>query len=1732
MMPFAQFLHQRLEAGGFTSEDALASVLPLVRQVVAAHRAGLVAPLQGINAIHVENNRLWFEEAHAQKPQSAEAKLRELEKPAAQAVEVVGKYRMDMNVEHGMDQVVSLQIGTRSEPLTHPVYLPGYLSWEHELGHHDPLTDIFVLGLILASFAGGLDLNDPDDLIAFVQHRRNLFELNPQLHPVLAKAITRMTELDRHRRPQDSSALLRTLENYRDQDVDLDFELARTPTFASADRRGKRALILSCLQQRLFEISRRNRLLHFRATTQVLNLTWASVPLSFDVENIRPEQILTWGHAFRDAITAGGQVSLNKYLRFEEALYLPGQLDEIRNEARRDQTEFGFAQLRLVACFLRWANLKEKPPERYDSPLVLLPVRLSKTKGVRDVYTLEPLGTEAEINPVLRFYLKQLYAVDLPEFIDLSQASLDDLHAHIAAKVQASEPAVTIEKIDKPRINLIHAKAQRRLEQYRRRVRLSGRGVRSFLDIDYSYERDNYHPLGLRLFQTRIAQAEPRLRTMVEETPRPRTHMMPAPEAPSEERERQLYSQVEAETNPFRWEFDLCNVTLGNFHYRKMSLVRDYSVLLDKNEEHSGFDTIFSLEPREAPSEPPKPLPVDESYPIVNCDPTQASAIALARTGKHFIIQGPPGTGKSQTITNLIADFVAQGKRVLFVCEKRAAIDVVYHRLRQAGLHELCCLIHDAQEDKKEFIFDLKATYEAFLATKEDQAKRSENDRSQLIDRLRAELAPLERFDAAMRTAPAQAGTPFVQLLGRAVALDGKAPDLPPRQRELLPMFHHWHTHAMSIERLRDHVRAVQADGILANHPLRRLHSRFGQIERPLQVIHDVLPKVNGLLDKLIDNLSALQLPADCWDTLERLGQLAAYAEQLLFLAEHDLLALLEAKSDSAKRLGIHRKKIANKEKELERAQAATTAWRQKLSPQDTETALLQMRTQETSLARFFSPAWWRLRGLLQKNYDFASHKVPPSYSQVLEFLKNEHQVAADLEKLEADARDEFSFESSFRDFSARVAALAHGADALPTFLQTFHRHMLTSSSGDEIVQALAALKATITRLQDELASLLAGTKDLPLGQIREETKRVEEALDDLPAFAPCLKELSAMPAPLADAWRSFPFPAEPLEAVIAKHTIEDVLRGDPAIARFNGNVHTAHRTRLEQLHDQWHGIGARVVRERQCSRFLEHVRVASSPHSQLTPEQKQFKVVYNRGRRELEHEFNKTMRFRSIRDLVAGESGLVLRDLKPVWLMSPLSVSDALPLASDFDVVIFDEASQVTLEEAVPAIFRAKQVLVVGDEMQLPPTSFFSARSASDDEERLLLVDASGQEVEYDLSSNSFLNHAGRNLPSTMLGWHYRSRSESLISFSNAAFYQGRLLTVPEVALAPVHMKDIAVQTPEEGFANIAQLLERPVSFHFLEKGIYDQRRNSAEADYIAQLVRGLLAGRAGGGKTDSIGIIAFSEAQQGEIEQALQRLTRTDDEFRGLLEAEWEREEDGQFVGLLVKNLENIQGDERDIILLSVCYGHGPNGKMLMNFGPINQNGGERRLNVAFSRARKHMALISSIRHHAITNDYNDGARALKNYIRYAEACSAGDAAAARRVLWEMSPTDRFVANADSVNVVAAQLAAQLRKRGYEVEIDVGQSGFRCDLAVRRANERQHQLGILIDTDGYYQNANLLERDVLRPRLLRAFGWSIMFVLTKDWFDHVSTVIKSIEEKLSTVPSASVTEAVKTVK
>jgi hypothetical protein len=391
---------------------------------------------------------------------------------------------------------------------------------------------------------------------------------------------------------------------------------------------------------------------------------------------------------------------------------------------------------------------------------------------------------------------------------------------------------------------------------------------------------------------------------------------------------------------------------------------------------------------------------------------------------------------------------------------------------------------------------------------------------------------------------------------------------------------------------------------------------------------------------------------------------------------------------------------------------------------------------------------------------------------------------------------------------------------------------------------------------------------------------------------------------------------------------------------------------------------------------------------TQLDTRGKALKKQYATGRRELEHEFGKSMRYRSIRDLADDETGAVI-DLKPIWLMSPLSVSDTLPLSSTlFDVVIFDEASQIPTEEAIPALSRAQQVIVVGDEMQLPPTSFFSA--AGNGEEDEILVEEDGERIAINLDSDSLLNQAARNLPATLLAWHYRSRHETLISFSNAAFYDGRLVTIPDrLRERPLEQLPRPRSDQDDAGTLAADLLMgSPVSFHWLEDGVYADRSNQAEARYIAQAVREMLNRETG----LSLGIVAFSEAQQSTIEAALEALAAEDPEFSTRLEREYVREDDDQFNGLFIKNLENVQGDERDVIILSICYAPGPNGKMLMNFGPINQRGGEKRLNVIFSRARHRMAVVSSIQADAITNVHNDGAAALRSFLQFAQASATG--------------------------------------------------------------------------------------------------------------------------------------------
>ena len=1689
------------------TDDVLVLVVPLFEQVASLHKHGQVAAL-GVDGILVgEGGALVLRRPEGELPAMDIGAVHRVQPHPASGLNIIGALQRS-HTEDGRREVTdeALQLDCAA-PIDRPVYLPGPLSWELLIGHHDEISDIFLLGMALASLACGLDFADEGDLRRFVAHRRNLFSLHGRLNPIVAAVIAEMTEINRHDRATDVSALAARLRTWREQPLGLDIERALAGASGAAPRR---AAVLTHLRDRLFDLSRRNRLLYFRPSAANVNLTVASVPLMLQIQSVRPEHICTWGGPFAAELVAGRSVPLQRWLRFDDQPYLPAALDRLITETRRDRAEFGFSNLHLVVAFLRWHNLKEAPDERITTPLLWLPVELVKRKGVRDQYVIQCTSGDAEFNPVLRHHLSQLYGIHLDETVDLGKTSLAEIHANILTQIHRSEPSVELRLVERASVRLVRQKALQRMQQFKRRRPGAVVRARSGSLPPYSYAQDDYRPLGRALFEHWVRSSDLPQRFEAGAAPRAGLRQPNMSDAAVADGDRQGFVLEEVEGHRYAWDIDLTQVTLANFNYRKMSLVRDYAQLIDEPGANPAFDRVFSIEPREVETDTAVLLAPGDQWNVVASDATQNAAVGLARHQRSFIIQGPPGTGKSQTITNLIADYAGRGKRVLFVCEKRAALDVVFHRLKQSGLESLCCLIHDSQADKKSFIADLRTCYEQWISKPHDCDALGAR-RAQIVDALTEQQRSIDRFESAMAEVPETLGVSVRALLRRLAEL-GVTPETGPAMRERLPTLATWDTHRELTQRVHRVMKDRFGLDSLAAHPFARISPRlldgqhaFGRVE---QLCHDV-EVLFELLDPVFESTASL---IDQDSTLEHARSITTDSQWLLDrgLAAH--LNLLDANSPAQGELSRVRASLEECAQALSAAQAATANWRDKLGSDDTESALVMARRLEHSAARWLKPVWWRLRGQLKRRYDFGKHAIHPGYGKVLEALATEHAASAAMSAADADCRRRYGVS----DMSAFLNALGElkvrlESDSGLRALVAHLRHAV-----DPVETSLA--EARSCGMLDKLAARVCDGTTLTTGarlaDIAEHLRDLREALDDLPDLLPLLRAVHAADPTYAVALQMIDHAPAQIEALVADETLRRLERGNPVLARFNGAALAQTARAVANNQRELLALNAHVVQATKHRQFAEHVRQSSLSATQLDADGKAFKKRYATGRRELEHEFSKSMRHRSIRDLSDGETGAVINDLKPVWLMSPLSVSDTLPLSPNlFDVVIFDEASQIPTEEAVPAMSRARQVVVVGDEMQLPPTSFFSSGGADGDDE--VVVEEDGERIAINLDADSLLNQAARNLPATLLAWHYRSRHESLISFSNAAFYGGRLVTIPDRLLDVVEDETTPLRSDQEsvGIAGADALLMRPVSFHQLSDGVYLDRRNEPEARYIAHTVRELLRRETG----LSVGIVAFSEAQQSSIESALEALASEDADFAARLEQEYVREDDDQFNGLFVKNLENVQGDERDVIILSICYGPGPDGKMLMNFGPINQRGGEKRLNVIFSRARHRMAVVSTIQADAITNVHNDGAAALRTFLQFAEASASGQYERAQAVLGaiNLGARDTFTRQASS-DTIRDALAKALRARGHQVHVNVGHSQFRCDLAIVDPLAQGYALAILLDAPGEAV-ADTIERFVFRPGILRSFGWRVLDIPGKDWLTDANGVLTRIEAMLT---------------
>jgi very-short-patch-repair endonuclease len=504
-------------------------------------------------------------------------------------------------------------------------------------------------------------------------------------------------------------------------------------------------------------------------------------------------------------------------------------------------------------------------------------------------------------------------------------------------------------------------------------------------------------------------------------------------------------------------------------------------------------------------------------------------------------------------------------------------------------------------------------------------------------------------------------------------------------------------------------------------------------------------------------------------------------------------------------------------------------------------------------------------------------------------------------------------------------------------------------------------------------------------------------------------------------------------------------IRAVPVLRDFEATSHTHLIEEFRALDSDLKNAARRTLR----SRLAERRPHPSAASMNLTSSQPTL----------LMKEAKKKRRHRPLRWLFAEIPDLLVA-LKPCMMMSPLSVGQFLPLESArFDAVVFDEASQVKPEDAVGAIMRGKQVIVVGDSKQLPPTTFFDVSMADDFDEDEYYEDETG-------AFESILDLFGTvGLPERMLEWHYRSRREGLIAFSNNFIYDNRLVTFP---------------APDFDGAGTG------VEFRHVADGVYDRSRsrtNAREVQAVLEIIRSHVLAR----PDKSLGVITFSQAQTKAIDTALWRLRSEEPSIEAFIG----NMHDEPF---FVKSLENVQGDERDVIVFSVGYGRDATGKLAMNFGPLNNRGGERRLNVAITRARERVLLVSSIRGAEIdvTRTQAEGVRLLKHYLDYAER-GVG-------VLDAVNATDP---DAEFGSLFEEQVARVLESMGYRVERQVGCSGYRIDLAVvHPVRPGQFALGIECDGATYHSAATARERDRLREQVLVQLGWRIHRIWSTDWF------------------------------
>lgn len=1458
-------------------------------------------------------------------------------------------------------------------------------------------------------------------------------------------------------------------------------------------------------QRKLLDLSLRNALLNFRTGKRSLVCDAPDPGLLEDLlaegraMRLLPRPALMDGNAPRSqaiheertledlhrqhALESLGRNEVLVALKEDE---LNVRLTELYRSARAAMQEGGANTLFLAFGFLSWAR-NTKDAKRHRAPLILIPVSLQR-KSVRSGYSLVLHDDEPRFNPTLLQMLRQDFRLTIP----VAEAELprDESGLDIAGIWKAVRQAVR----DIPGWEMTEEVV-----------------LATFSFAKYLMWKDLVE-------RTEQLKQNPVVRHLIE-TPRER------------------FPSSVAFPNPRN---------LDTTHHPEQ---------------------IFC------------PLPADSS---------QLSAVMAAAMGKDFVLVGPPGTGKSQTIANLIAQFLAERKSVLFVSEKIAALDVVHRRLREVGLGDFCLELHSSKSRKLDVLDQLRRAWEARGDADTDTWRREAQRLKGLRDQLNGFVSRLHyryrngltahtaigRIVAGRHRPPLGLSWPSVNTHDE-VALDAL--------REL-------------IDRLSLHAREV---GSITSSPLQLVTRtefspywrqnlveaarRLAEVSTLLMDRHDAFLRVTGLPGRPLDRRTRAALKE-----LARLLPQAAGADWRFVLrpdAGHQAdrlqegLDRLRARRDliDALPLPLAASIIRDLQRGLDLLANRRDIFNQLSIPYGPAVTTLDVDNLSTEWENA-QQAIWLLRGMRSRAVARALMAAADG--------SQEPDVAADLKRL-----------ATLRDITREIDALAPAiADAAPVWagldtdidaaqsllvfqkvlqaaltakpwtddglapvaegrcgietashlrrlneLEALEReidefdNLCTITGGlwngtrtripdvNAALAFLAALSTIIGKLAttpDELASVKAplnrligdgnsllntggpvetagyaflDTVDLYDTALRTFAElsgssevQIDTAVGELPdSIAATARGILPLEPKLHNwcAWRrtrndALTHGLTPLVAMMEQGSlaIEDlrdafeadycrwwldgIVDGDEALRSFVSAEQEKRISDFCALDERFTDLTRAHIRAALCTRLPDQNSVGKSSEWGI-----------------LGREMQKKRAHMPLRELIS-RLPTAITTLAPCLLMSPLSIAQFLSAKSAaFDVVVFDEASQIPVWEAIGAIARGRQVVMVGDPKQLPPTAFFDRAETGED---------GNGDVESDLES--ILDEClGANLPSHNLSWHYRSRHESLIAFSNHRYYEGGLITFP----SPV--------TDDQA-----------VSLHLVADGVYEKggaRINKAEAKALVAHLVGRLKDPAFPAARHTVGVVTFNSEQQRLIEDLL------DEERRKSPEIELHFAENA-VEPVFVKNLENVQGDERDVMYFSLTYGPDLTGAVSMNFGPMNRNGGERRLNVAITRARHQLCVFSSLRAEQfdLSRTAALGVRDLKHFLEFAERGPRALAEAVKGSVGEHeSPFEHAVAR-------------ELAVRGWQVLPQIGVSSFRIDLGVVDPDAPGRFLaGIECDGATYHRSATARDRDKLRELVLRGLGWQIIRIWSTDWWHDHDGALDKVDSQLSALLEAS---------